>query len=367
MPSNRTRRIVRTEKFTLAVKAPRHSNRTPDVVRVEEFTLAAKAPKRHGASWIKSEREACFKVAENLGETHKYLVELAVKGKRIKQIAHKLRLTPQYVSAMVKALDAQVRFYKKTGRMPGEREPTAEDWHSAKSLVHKLASPAYLCDRTRRNNATRAIALGLSGVMPVHPNTIYCLRRVVNANSRLFPEEIVQSVKVHLGNNERLRGIRHKVEQAAERGDEAAKKFLASYYDTRKNERYVSGCGLWRRHPDLVMGTALQPSFIKGIHPQSLATRKSIVNALAARSEPAGIAMKLLIAGKSRAEIARNMKLTPSKVTTLLTAGPSAVFGIPPAGNNATVHYFKLMRRHADVFQPKKTKTKDKQQLKEAA
>lgn len=341
------------------------SNRTADVVRMEQIVFKARAPMRFGVGWVKEDSDTALEVARHIGGRHEELVKLALQGKNTWEIAKITGLGRSTVSTEIRALDAHVRFYKETGNFPESHEPTSKNRHVAASVVTRVFPG---CTENDKRNANRAIALGLSGFLPKRAASIYFLRKAITKlGGGLFPEEIVRALKVRPRNVDVIESLRDKIQIAANRGDEAAKRLLVKP-DSTKVRNLSTGAGLWRRHPDLVIGTALQPSFLFNIHPKSLATRKKTVDALAARGEKPGIAMQLLIAGNSREQIARKMKLRPQHLTRVLNAGVSAVFGIPPQGERVTEAYLYLTRKHSDLFQPKQQKRKRReQQFKEAA
>ncbi|MFH0713373.1 MAG: hypothetical protein V1722_02320 [Candidatus Micrarchaeota archaeon] len=336
--------------------------RTRRVASVKKVMLISTAPRRFGASWIKEHGENALKVARHLGGQHEEVVSLALQDKNVRQIARKAKLSESIVSAMVKALDAHVRFYNETGNLPKERNPTVESWRLAKKLARRMF-PMYIGAAVV--SARRAIALGLSGVLPTGAHSIYLLRRAVKRREKEFPIDVVDALKTRPRDVEFIEAMRGKIQIAANRGDKAAQNLLDSNRSGLRGNSFRTGGSLWRRHPDLVMGTALQPDLVNNVHPASLATRKHIVNALALRGETAGKAMQLLIAGKNRSEIAEQLDRSRSRVKHVLAFGTSAVFGIPPKDATTQENYYRLRRRHKDLFQSERQKRKNKQ--KEAA
>ncbi len=324
--------------------------RTKEVARVEALTLAAERQgKRYGVSWIADDRESAVKVAHAVGGIALLIVDLAIRKKTIRQIAQKLHLARASVSQTIAALDYQVRYFKLTNRFPGEHEPTVKHWTHADSITLKLFP---LAQGKAKARIRRAIALGLSGVIPRHTPAVYNLRNAVHLEPDLFPLEIFHALKRPPTHTEFFETVKEKIVRAANRGDTDAKALLVNKPSDHKSYR-ING-SLWQRHPDLVMGTALQPTHLYDVHPKSLATRMELVDELAKRGEATGIAMKLLVKGKTRSEIARRLNFSDHYTNRLLTVGQSTVFGIPPKGNRPTQLYHKLIAKHSDLFSSRK-------------
>ncbi len=324
-----------------------------DVIhRMERISLASRAPTRFGMSWVKSERENAIKVAKHLGGFHEQVVTLALNDKTTTEIAKHLHLSDAAVGHIAKVLDAHINFYKLTGDFSQYHEPTVRNWRLSERLV-KTFFPHY--PNVRKGVARRAMALALSGVLPRSGTLLYVLRQAIKKQPTVFPMEITDSLKSRPNNVQLVDSLRDKIQQAADRGDESAQLLLVKP-DSRKSELIRGGGGLWRRHPDLVLGTTLEPSFLQDVHPKSLETRRHLINALADKGETAGIAMKHFIEGKTKEEIAKVMRLNKHHVFQTLLIGASVVFGIPPKGDRTTVFYYRLRKRHGDLFKTPKEK-----------
>ena len=125
-------------------------------------------------------------VVAQIGHRYAKVFELQSKGKTHAQIASTLGYSKGTINQMLVAINYHLDHFRRTGKLPEDKEPLEKHWRQANKFVRKNFAKV----GARRSVMHRAVALGLAGRLPLHKAGIYDLVKAVRKESNAFPPQL---------------------------------------------------------------------------------------------------------------------------------------------------------------------------------